>query len=189
MFSRCLTVKPSSTENLLRKLVNVEKLANSHPSEELKNETYQLTTIDQHKVPIDIKKRIIIPPNMTNEVIKKCHEHLGHPGKNKLYKTLQKSLNIQNLSKRVQGITENCKKCQMEKNHISNEGKLIGCIKAETLFEKIAVDLYGPISLRYFKEGEEHDKVMLVVLVDVYSRITEIVPTKSIILKDHGKNP
>ncbi|KAF9760578.1 Pro-Pol polyprotein [Nosema granulosis] len=180
MLSRCLVLKTTKQKCLTEKILNLEAISEAQAKSANINHNTPSITIGKFKLATDDQNKIIIPPEIETSTLIKCHRRLGHTGRSKLFNTLNKTLDIKGLREKINKITENCKQCQMEKNLPSKQGKLSGSISAETPFQKLAIDLYGPISERHFKGGEDNNKIMLLVIVDVYSRITDIIPTTSI---------
>ncbi|KAF9758242.1 Transposon Tf2-6 polyprotein, partial [Nosema granulosis] len=182
MFSRCLVIKPPKIKHTMMKIFDLAKLS----EEQVRIENYtalEKIEIENYKIAVNENRRIIIPSKIAKNIIKHIHIKLGHPGRSKLFYTLCKAIVTDHLQEKIKLITESCKQCQTEKNSSSIHGKLLGNINAQEPYQKIAIDLYGPISTRYFKGGEDNDKIMLMVIVDVYSRWTEIIPTSSISAK------
>ncbi|KAF9760652.1 Transposon Tf2-9 polyprotein [Nosema granulosis] len=176
MFSRCMLLTRKEEKDLASKCLNKLEKKSGHEKEG-ENEPAKFPSN------YDELNRRIIHPAISEKLVQSLHRHLGHPGRNKLFNTLNKALNIQNLGKIVEYITRFCKTCQTQKNTTSRKGKLIGQLTADRPFQRISIDLYGPLDLRYFKKETTHEKIMLVVIIDIYSRLTEIIPTKSISAK------
>ncbi len=103
--------------------------------------------------------------------IRAIHEDLAHPGVNKLLKTLRiyKPINSA-LEKEIIRITKDCIPCQRNKNCNVKYGALPGKIQADYPFQKLQIELYGPIDTREFIYKEDCTKVMILSVIDVFCK-------------------
>lgn len=107
------------------------------------------------------------------------HEWLGHPGSNKLANTVKTIAKVKSLNKKVIALTRDCLVCQTQKSHSVKQDYDMGQITARKPFQKIAIDLIGPISTAHYAQEQNPEKWILVVIVDVYSWWTSIILTQS----------
>jgi hypothetical protein len=128
---------------------------------------------------IDPKKYEVSREEETS-AIRRLHKWYGHPGNTKLLNTLKPVLRIDCLADKIKLVTASCKACQLQKRNNQRVGLFHGEITASKPFSRISIDLYGPIDTDPFKTESPHQKIMLLVVVDIYSRWTRIIKTASI---------
>ncbi|MGL4848965.1 MAG: RNase H-like domain-containing protein, partial [Clostridium sp.] len=133
--------------------------------------------------------RICIPKNKVRDFINFAHhDFFAHPGMHRLYSTLKKAFKVKNMMREIKRITKNCTICQQNKNSRSNYAVLSGAIFSTEPFSEIAIDIMGPIDPGRFKNSQKGSLVNLLVVVDLYSKWTEIYPltkTTSAEIKEH----
>ncbi|KAF9761644.1 Transposon Tf2-9 polyprotein [Nosema granulosis] len=130
--------------------------------------------IKGRKILVDHKNRIIIPKDYEETFLKIMHTNLAHPGINRLATTISRAFMIENLYQKIKKLNKEFKECQLNKNFNIKYGKISGFISSKTPFTKIAMDLLGPINPHNFKGKYDTESKMLLVIVDIYSRWTEI---------------
>ncbi|KRH92392.1 transposable element, partial [Pseudoloma neurophilia] len=125
----------------------------------------------------DINVKIYIPKQTTASFLKDTHEYLGHPGINKMYETITLSYKIDGLKEKITQLISSCEQCQKNKTHpYGNLGKVSGNLGHTERWEKIGMDIFGPIDVQYFKTQSEKTKVWVLTIVDLCTRYTRIIP-------------
>ncbi|KAG0435661.1 hypothetical protein DMUE_4610 [Dictyocoela muelleri] len=72
----------------------------------------------------NFEKNISIPPIKAEEFLGGTHILFGHPGANKLYKTLKDRINIPNLKKYAALVCSKCLSCQLNKRRYNKVGHM-----------------------------------------------------------------
>ncbi|KAG0439819.1 Gag-Pro-Pol polyprotein [Dictyocoela muelleri] len=83
-------------------------------------------------------------------------------------------MKIKNMRKLLTKIINNCIKCNTEKKHQANYGIPKCEQKVKTINEVIAIDIKGPIKANHFDETDFEKDFYILVVVDVFSRFTEV---------------
>ncbi|GKT29195.1 pol polyprotein, partial [Aduncisulcus paluster] len=121
---------------------------------------------------------IVIPDedeDLQNELTRKLHKHVlgGHLGITGTAAKLKDArLYWNGQRKTIECVVRSCLTCQ--KNKHLPPPKVMGTIMRQRPFEEVSIDTFGPV----VKE-DEADVRYLVVIVDNFSRFTELVPTIS----------
>ncbi len=181
LLSRCLVITKGSlqqdNQSLLALITHSE---NSQRLQENSTKETNVQKISKDCFLTDQQNRIIVPNKRIDEFLQAAHEHLAHPGIHRLCKTLSSGFVIKNIFHRIQQITTNCQVCQLNKSNNTQYGKLHGFLTAKKPFERIAMDLLGPIDITAFKSSKEEGKAMVLVIIDIFSKWIRIVPLKRI---------
>lgn len=118
------------------------------------------------------------------EFLKSSHLQLIHPGVNKHFKTIQNLVNIKKLKYKIAGINSSCITCNRNKHYKRKYVKTIGKYEAEKPFQKIAIDIKGPIPSHKFDTDLHTRSFFILVILDVYSRFVSTFFLKSIKTSD-----
>lgn len=97
--------------------------------------------------------------------------------------TLSGGFVISNLFDKVKSLKATCSVCQLNKTDNVKLGKLHGQLTAESPFERIAIDLLGPLDRTVFLNEQDEGKVVLLVIIDIFSKWIKIIPLKKITTK------
>ncbi|KAF9752782.1 hypothetical protein NGRA_3410, partial [Nosema granulosis] len=186
--SRCMFISKTDTYSGLNKILDAKKIAKASEVADLIQgvSKRELTTniVNKYKVYTDKRNRIAIPESIENEFLLNAHVTLAHPGVTRLAKTISSGFMIQGLFGKVKRLTSSCIKCQINKSGNVKYGELKGYITATKPFEKIAVDLLGPISLNEFETENDKDQVMILVVIDIFSKWSETYLLRNISSKE-----
>lgn len=146
----------------------------------------KLLTIDgENKIlTYDKFNRVIIENSKIDEIIRIFHEELGHVGPRRLWKTLKMYFAFSCSEKNLKNIIRKCKECQRNKNYQNNLGKLAGYIDAKKPFERICIDVYGPLTSDIFKKEEKNTVSYIVSIIDVFTRLAMFKKTSTTKGKD-----
>ncbi|KAG0440725.1 Transposon Tf2-9 polyprotein [Dictyocoela muelleri] len=89
--------------------------------------------------------------------------------------------NIKELKDEIKKLTINCLKC---KTHKPNRNKSViyfdKHLKASNVFDKLSIDILGPLNIENFDHNFESDKIYFLNCTDIYSRYTECYATNHI---------
>ena len=124
------------------------------------------------------KTRIVIPKNLQDTIIQMAHDSPlgGHLGNKKTIAKITENFYWPNMTKHVK---EYIKKCTVCLKHNPKDGKHTAPIqnsdKANFLFEKIAIDLIGPL-----KNMSKNKHIYALTIVDIATRWAEAIPLKRI---------
>jgi len=91
---------------------------------------------------------MVIPKSMISNILFSCHDALtaGHMGTERTYKTISQRFYWPKMFESIRSYVKTCEKCQM--NKVSNckpGGKMVLTNIADKIFQKIGVDLVGPL--------------------------------------------
>ncbi|KRH93767.1 putative LTR transposable element [Pseudoloma neurophilia] len=118
-------------------------------------------------------KLINIPNNKSRAFVVAAHEYLGHPGADKLARTLNPLYQIRELAHICHEVSKECCKCQRAKSGPTHYGKTSGHLSSKTPFTDISVDIVGPFNpLLYNTNLTNH--FHLLVVTDMHSRFTKV---------------
>ncbi len=112
--------------------------------------------------------------------IKIFHHNLAHPGAKRLYKTIQYLLDGITRAD-VEKVSECCNTCMENKNIKNVHGYLKGSIVFSNPWEKICVDIIGPLEL------ENNSKIYLFHIIDQSTRLSELKRMKFITAQEAVK--
>ncbi|ORD96436.1 YRD6 [Hepatospora eriocheir] len=91
-----------------------------------------------------------------------------HPGIEKLKRTMKVYFDFAGLSKLIEEVTQNCVECARNKVSGRSYGELKGFIAAEIPWQKVGIDIYGPLN-----HEENNYKFYVLSMIDVFSRYVE----------------
>lgn len=115
--------------------------------------------------------RLLVPQNRREEVIKTIHETLAHVGLTKTLDIVKGQFYWENMNLDVKLCLASCKHCAKRKSaKISKH--TIGALSGNRPFEKISVDIAGPLPM-----GNNGEKYILGI-IDNYSRYVALVPLR-----------
>ena len=99
--------------------------------------------------------KILIVPNAVKiedidtqkKILADCHfsKYAGHPGRDKMYKSLRERYYWPSMYKNIQDLVKSCEKCQKGKYFVIPKEPLKITSTSTTSLEKIFLDLYGPL--------------------------------------------
>jgi len=115
-----------------------------------------------------------VPESMENNVIRTCHDDLGHVGAKKVISNIMKVYWFPNIQGKVKHYIKNCLKC-IEYSPPSGkpEGYLHSIPKGTVPFQTCHVDHYGPLE----KTGKGY--VYILAIVDAFTKFLRLYPCKS----------
>lgn len=97
-----------------------------------------------------------------------------HPGINKFENTIKKYVKIPNLRKLISEICLNCYFCQTEKEFSSNIYYPLNSVKTKGPNETVGIDIKGPVISDYYAGCDKHENFYVLLMVDLFSRYSEI---------------
>lgn len=116
--------------------------------------------------------RIMIPQNMSKQLIKETHEQYGHMGTFKIYQLLKTEYQFSNMYRIIKQFIRSCDKCQKAKvNNQISRGPMLSILPEEPL-HIVSLDLIGPLP-----RGQGGAKY-IVVFLDVFSKYIRLYPIK-----------
>ncbi len=124
---------------------------------------------------IDKDDRLIIPNCIADCVLESLHLKLGHPGERKLRYTLKKYLRIEKMIKRIRTINSYCIKCKRSKGGRGVSKEQYGILFDPKPFNKICLDIKGPIPTTEFLCEQQENKFYLLAIIDIHTRMCKIV--------------
>lgn len=181
LLSRCLLITKGSLQQDNQSLLAL--ITHSENSQRLQENSTKETNVQKISKDCfftDQQNRKIVPNNRIDEFLRAAHEHLAHSDIYRLCKTLSSEFLIKNIFHRIQHITTNRQVCQLNKSNNTQYGKLTGFLTAKKPFERIDMDLLGPIDITAFKSSKEEGKAMVLVIIDIFSKWIRIVLLKRI---------
>ncbi|KAG0438285.1 hypothetical protein DMUE_3189 [Dictyocoela muelleri] len=96
-----------------------------------------------------------------------------HPGMSKFMDTIKNYIHILKLKRFIQYVCTSCKECKIEKettpHYCLPENK-----SAQITFEIIGFDIKEPINSNYFKGCDENPYIYILLIVDLFSRYSEV---------------
>lgn len=142
--------------------------------EETEDKMYELR--DGHVYRKINKRKLLfyVPHTMENNVIRTCHDDLGHVGISKVIANINKVYWFPNMREKVKRYLENCLKCiEFSPPSGKSEGYLHSISKGSLPFQAYHIDHYGPLE----KTGKGHKYIFLV--VDAFTKFIRLYPCKS----------
>ena len=147
---------------------------------------------DKNSIIEEIKKRyncinggiILKTPEEEEEFINYSHIKLLHPGIKKHLHTIKSLVNIKNIKRKIARVNAKCRICNTSKHFKVEKIKTSGRYESNNLFEKIAIDLKGPIRSDKYQCNLSTNFFYLLVMIDAYSRYVEVAVLKRIRSKD-----
>lgn len=120
-----------------------------------------------------------VPKAMEDNVIRTCHDDLGHVGRDKVVKSITDAYWFPKIGEKVKTYIENCLKC-IEFSPINGkpEGQLHGIPKGKVPFDTVHIDHCGPFE----KTGKGHRHVL--VIVDAFTKFVRLYACKSTTSKE-----
>lgn len=115
-----------------------------------------------------------VPTSMISNVIRTCHDDLGHVGLNKVIDNLTKVYWFPNMKETVRNYIGNCLKCiQYSLPNGRLEGHLHSIEKGNRPFQTVHVDHYGPLG----KTGRGFKYIFNI--VDGFTKFIKLYPCKT----------
>lgn len=124
---------------------------------------------DKHK-----KLLFYVPSSMETNVIRTCHDDLGHVGVNKVVGNIEKIYWFPRMREKVKTYIANCLRCvEFSPSSGKTEGILHSIPKEKLPFDTVHVDHFGP--LEKTGTGYRH----LLIIIDAFTKFIRICPCKS----------
>ena len=133
-------------------------------------------------IPNSYNEKIEIPYEKSKKFVILAHEHLSHPGIEKLYYSLLPTYNIKKLKSIITEITLKCHQCNVTKKYTKKLILQEGEICRYEINETLGVDIFGPITLT--NKHDNKQRYYFVVMIDLFSRYVLIDYVTSITSKD-----
>lgn len=115
-----------------------------------------------------------VPQSMETNVIRTCHDDMGHFGKEKVIEKLGKVYWFPKMIEKVQGHIRTCLKCiQFSPNSGRVEGELHSIPKGKVPFDTLHIDHLGP--LNSYRNKFRH----ILVVTDGFTKFVKMYPVKS----------
>ncbi|KAF0716362.1 AP2/ERF domain-containing protein PFD0985w-like [Aphis craccivora] len=115
---------------------------------------------------------LMIPNEMSQNIIQETHERYGHVGTYKVYQLLKTRYQLFNMYRTIKRITKACELCQKAKcNNQLSRGPLNSIIPERPL-QIVSLDLMGPLP-----RGQRGAKYVLA-LLDIFSKHIQLYPIK-----------
>lgn len=120
-----------------------------------------------------------VPDSMIQDVIRMCHDEIGHVGPEKTIDLINKTYWFPGMRVRVKDYISNCVKCLTYSVPTGKvEGKLHVYEKGSRPFETLHIDHYGPL------EKVGHGFKYIFIVIDAFTKYTIIYPVKSTVTKE-----
>lgn len=131
------------------------------------------------------KQKILfyVPETMENNIIRTCHDDLGHVGIKKVIMNILKVYWFPNMRKKIKNYIKNCLKC-IEFSPFSGkqEGYLHSIPKGNLPFQTYHVDHYGPLE----KTNRGYKYILSV--IDAFTKFSRLYPCKSLTSEEATKH-
>ncbi|UYV74608.1 hypothetical protein LAZ67_12000262 [Cordylochernes scorpioides] len=87
------------------------------------------------------KDRVVVPPELQDDLIQKAHESLGHPGISAMIRALSVQYYFKGMIGKIKNYVKNCKECQTIKSSTQPSYGLMGSLpRAAKPFDVVALD-------------------------------------------------
>ncbi|UYV84908.1 hypothetical protein LAZ67_X003957 [Cordylochernes scorpioides] len=87
------------------------------------------------------KDRVVVPPELQDDLIQKAHESLGHPGISAMIRALSVQYYFKGMIGKINNYVKNCKECQTIKSSTQPSYGLMGSLpRAAKPFDVVALD-------------------------------------------------
>lgn len=130
-----------------------------------------------------ITPRFVVPEQMVHNIIRYYHDDMAHCNYEKCVQGISAHYWFPSLKKRVKNYIDNCLVCLMTNASTnSREGNMQITDSPSFPYEIVHVDHFGP--LKEASDGSKH----ILILVDAYTRYTNLFPVKSTNSKETIKN-
>lgn len=143
---------------------------------EVRKEFKNLIKGNQEKIKIENEEII-------KKIIRIYHVACGHSGVSTTFNTLRRYFLNENLLKFIQEFVFNCLDCYKCKSNYRKNNKNIS-INSRQNFEKISMDIYGPLETDIFKEIYTINKIYFLTITDIHSRLSKVYPLRNITSKE-----
>ncbi|KAG0438712.1 Transposon Tf2-9 polyprotein [Dictyocoela muelleri] len=144
---------------------------------ECKNDNTILKYLNEIGLNFSNKNKKIIKDSEFENVIRKLHSKLGHPGIKKMYQFSKELFLNKHLYLNIEKITKKCNECQTNKHFTNNKHKIKHHLLQSKIKEIISSDISGPYNLQ--KEYTDK-KFYIITFTDLFSRFTNIDIIKDI---------
>ena len=95
-----------------------------------------------------VNNRVAIPPELTNRILKWCHDHLNHPGETRMHQTLAQMFHWPNMKAHCEHHVKQCSICQSCKKKNKKHCKLPQTdVEKSEPWNRVNVDLIGPLNV------------------------------------------
>lgn len=116
-------------------------------------------------------QQLVIPPSLVVEVLRLCHDNIGHPGRDKMTAFIRDRFFWPGMSQDVDQWITGCKSCILRKSPTNIRAPLVSINTSEAL-ELVCLDF---LSLETSKGGYEN----ILVMTDHFTRYAVAVPTRN----------
>lgn len=124
-----------------------------------------------------------VPKSMRSNVIRTCHDEVGHVGHDKTFELITRSYWFLDLSKSIKDHIQNCLRCITYSPVIGKkEGELHPIPKGNLPFDTIHIDHYGPL------EKTPRKNKFVFEIVDAFSKFVKFYPCRSTSTRESIKN-
>ena len=147
---------------------------------ELNRETSRTIIFLGNKLLVNSDSSIPIPTKLLEAFISEMHTELGHPGAEKLYRSLREFWQHKELRKSCFNYCKTCIDCQTAKVRNFSYGRVAGSLAILQKNDTISSDIMGPFSSLDFQGESPTEKFYLITLTDLFSRFTLIQKLENI---------
>ncbi len=158
---------------------NYEQIVNAQKKIKMP-QNFKKLDLNGKKLWVDEKDRLVIPEIITYPVLENLHVKLGHPGGKKLYYTIRKYLHIKGLEKSIQRVCNYCIDCKTSKGGKGIPIKAQGVLFDPIPFNKLCIDIKGPIATSEIFYDDDIPKIYILVIVDMHTRICKLAIMKDL---------
>ena len=165
--------------------VDLKELSKAQKDEEIlksadAQEKYHKIVVEDTELFVDEKERIYVPKELFKRFVETLHKKLGHPGPNKLYKTIWSYYCAPGLYSFIRNNVKRCYDCQKNKTNTNTYGKSAGNIIGENAFSWVCSDITGPFPSQEYHTSIDSDKFFILTIVDTLTKFTDIKITEKI---------
>lgn len=164
-FEQTLAVRQHQDEEIQQVLRRLEESGDKH---------FELRDGLVYRKNKDGELLFYVPRQMENNVIRTCHDDLGHVGVDKVIGHITRVYWFPNLTERVKTYITNCLKCiEFSPKSGKAEGYLHSIPKGNIPFQTVHVDHYGPL------EKTSRGYKFILSVVDAFTKFIKFYPCKS----------
>ena len=130
--------------------------------------------LNQSPILVDEDRKIYVPHDVSEVLLIRVHEFLGHPGREKMYNSLKKFIRSLGLVNQIAKVTKTCRDCQVQKNSSVTHINFSKFFRSNEFNQVVCTDITGPFETTDYESEFTNSKFYVLTIIDVYSRFTLI---------------